>query len=162
LECRIGECDETYRGRDGSLTVTTMDWKDPLCEAFMAGAISLGIPRNPDYNGAIQEGVSYAQRTIKNGRRVSAATAFLNPAKKRTNVDVRTHAHATQIIFEGKRAVAVRYVKGGKGGTSTEVRARKEVILAGGTYNSPQLLQLSGVGSPDLLASLGIEVRHAL
>ncbi|HET9583825.1 MAG TPA: GMC family oxidoreductase N-terminal domain-containing protein, partial [Bradyrhizobium sp.] len=64
LERRVGEGDETYRGRDGNLTVTTMDWQDPLCEAFMAGAMSLGIPRNPDYNGAIQEGVSYCQRTI--------------------------------------------------------------------------------------------------
>ena len=162
LERRVGEGDDAYRGRDGSLTVTTMDWKDPLCEAFMAGAISLGIPRNPDYNGAIQEGVSYAQRTIKNGLRVSAATAFLHPARKRPNVHVRTHAHATNIIFEGKRAVGVRYIKGGRGGTPVEVRASKEVILAGGTYNSPQLLQLSGVGSPELLQSHGIEVRHAL
>ncbi len=162
LEKRIGEGDEAYRGRDGNLTVTTMDWRDPLCEAFMAGAISLGIPRNPDYNGAIQEGVSYAQRTIFKGRRVSAATAFLHPARKRPNVHVHTHAHATEIIFEGKRAVGVRYMKGGRGGTPCEVRANKEVILAGGAYNSPQLLQLSGVGSPELLQSLGITVRHAL
>ena len=83
LERRIGEGDDTYRGRDGSLTVTTMDWQDPLCEAFMAGAVSLGIPKNPDYNGAIQEGVSYCQRTIQNGLRMSAATAFLHPARKR-------------------------------------------------------------------------------
>jgi choline dehydrogenase len=162
LEHRIGPGDDTFRGRDGNLTVTTMDWQDPLCEAFMAGAISLGIPRNPDYNGAIQEGVSYAQRTIKNGLRVSAATAFLHPARKRGNVDVRTHAHATEIIFEGKRAVGVRYRRGGKNGTLHEVRATREVILSGGTYNSPQLLQLSGVGSPELLASHGIEVRHGL
>ena len=151
LERRVGEGDETYRGRDGNLTVTTMDWQDPLCEAFMAGAVSLGIPRNPDYNGAIQEGVSYCQRTIENGLRMSAATAFLHPAVKRGNVDVRTHAHVTNIIFEGKRAVGVRYIKGGKGGTPVEVRASKEVILSGGTYNSPQVLQLSGVGSPELL-----------
>jgi choline dehydrogenase len=162
LERRIGEGDDEYRGREGSLTVTTMDWKDPLCEAFMAGAISLGIPRNPDYNGAIQEGVSYAQRTIQNGLRVSAAKAFLHPARKRGNVDVRTHAHATQIILEGKRAVGVRYAKGGRGGVPMEVRARKEVILSGGSYNSPQLLQLSGIGSTELLRSHGIEVRHAL
>src|ERR1700744_509769 len=81
---------------------------------------------------------------------------------KRPNVHVRTHAHATEIIFEGKRAVGVRYARGGKGGAITEVRAAKEVILSGGTYNSPQLLQLSGVGAPELLASHGIEVRHAL
>ena len=162
LERRVGPGDDTFRGRDGNLTVTTMDWQDPLCEAFMAGAVSLGIPRNPDYNGAIQEGVSYAQRTIKNGLRVSAATAFLHPARKRGNVDVRTHAHATEIIFKGKRAVGVRYRRGGKNGTLHEVRAAKEVILSGGTYNSPQLLQLSGIGAPELLASHGIEVRHAL
>ena len=162
LEKRIGEGDETYRGRKGNLTVTTMDWKDTLCEAFMAGAMSLGIPRNPDYNGANQEGVSYAQRTIFRGRRVSAATAFLHPARNRGNVHVRTHAHATEIIFEGKRAVGVRYKKGGRSGTASEVRANKEVILAGGAYNSPQLLQLSGVGSPELLQSLGITVRHPL
>ncbi len=162
LERRIGDGDATYRGRDGGLTVTDLDWSDPLCDAFIAGAVSLGIPRNPDYNGSTQEGVAYAQRTIHNGRRVSAATAFLRPAMKRGNVHVRTHAHATEIVFDGKRAIGVRYTKGGKGGASVEVRARKEVILSGGAYNSPQLLQLSGVGSPELLQSLGIEVRHAL
>ena len=162
LEKRVGEGDDTFRGRDGSLTVTTMNWRDPLCEAFMEGAVSLGIPRNPDYNGKTQEGVSYCQRTIKDGLRVSGATAFLKPAMKRPNVHVHTHAHATQIIFEGRRAVGVRYIKGGRSGTPVEVRANKEVILAGGTYNSPQLLQLSGIGSPELLEAHGIDVRHAL
>lgn len=162
LEKRVGEGDNTFRGRDGNLTVTTMDWRDPLCEAFMEGAVSLGIPLNPDYNGKIQEGVSYCQRTIDKGLRVSGSTAFLKPAMKRPNVHVQTHAHATEIIFEGKRAVGVRYTKGGKGGTPLEVRANKEVILSGGTYNSPQLLQLSGIGSPDLLGAHGIQVRHAL
>lgn len=162
LEKRVGEGDNAFRGRDGKLTVTTMDWRDPLCEAFMEGAVSLGIPRNPDYNGKTQEGVSYCQRTIENGLRVSGATAFLKPAMKRPNLHVHTHAHATGIIFEGKRAVGVRYSKGGRGGQPVEVRANKEVILSGGTYNSPQLLQLSGVGSPDLLQQHGITVRHAL
>ncbi|UQR62065.1 GMC family oxidoreductase N-terminal domain-containing protein [Bradyrhizobium sp. C-145] len=162
LEKRVGEGEALYRGREGSLTVTTMEWRDPLCEAFMEGAVSLGIPRNPDYNGKTQEGVSYCQRTINNGLRVSGATAFLRPAMKRPNVHVHTHAHATEIIFEGKRAVGVRYMKGGRGGHPVEVRANKEVILSGGTYNSPQLLQLSGIGSPDLLQAHGIQVRHAL
>lgn len=162
LEKRVGEGEDIYRGRDGNLIVTTMNWRDPLCEAFMEGAVSLGIPRNPDYNGKTQEGVSYCQRTIDKGLRVSGATAFLKPAMKRPNVHVRTHAHATEIIFEGKRAVGVRYMKGGRGGTPVEVRANKEVILSGGTYNSPQLLQLSGIGSPDLLQAHGIAVRHAL
>ena len=162
LERRVGEGDAAFRGRDGGLTVTDIDWQDPLCEAFIAGAMSLGIPRNPDYNGSTQEGVAYAQRTIQKGRRVSAATAFLHPAMKRPNVHVRTHAHATEIVFEGKRAVGVRYIKGGKGGMPPRCAPRKEVILAGGAYNSPQLLQLSGVGSPAFAESLGIEVRHAL
>lgn len=162
LERRIGEGEDTYRGRDGGLTVTDIGWSDALCDAFIAGAVSLGIPRNPDYNGKTQEGVSYAQRTIHNGRRVSSATAFLHPAIKRGNVHVITHAHATNVVFDGKRAVGVRYAKGGRGGATHEVRARREVILSGGAYNSPQLLQLSGVGDPALLQSLGIEVRHAL
>ncbi|MGC2776923.1 MAG: GMC family oxidoreductase N-terminal domain-containing protein [Bradyrhizobium sp.] len=162
MEKRIGAGEDQYRGRDGNLIVTTMEWKDQLCESFMDGAVSLGIPRNPDYNGAIQEGVSYVQRTIKDGRRVSSATAFLRPASKRPNVEVRTHAHATGVVLEGKRAVGVRYTRGGRGGVPVEVRARKEVILSGGTYNSPQLLQLSGIGAPELLQEHGIEVRHAL
>jgi choline dehydrogenase-like flavoprotein len=162
MERRVGAGDAAYRGRDGQLTVTDIDWRDPLCEAFIAGAVSLGIPRNPDYNGATQEGVSYAQRTIHRGRRVSAATAFLRPAMLRGNLNVRTAAHATAIVLDGKRAVGVRYAKGGRGGAPEEVRARKEVILAGGAYNSPQLLQLSGIGPTALLTSLGIEVRHNL
>ena len=162
LERRIGEGEDTYHGRDGNLTVTDIDWRDPLCEAFIEGAMSLGIPRNKDYNGATQEGVSYAQRTIHKGRRISAATAFLHPAMKRGNVTVRTRAHATEIVFDGKRAVGVRYAKGGRGGEIVEVRARREVILSGGSYNSPQLLQLSGVGPAPLLQAHGIPVRHAL
>jgi choline dehydrogenase len=154
--------DTTYRGRDGSLVVTDIDWIHPLCEAFIEGAVQAGIPRNTDYNGTTQEGVSYAQRTIRNGRRVSSATAFLHPVRNRPNLHIVTEAHATRILLEGKRAVGVRYAKGGRGGAEVEVRAAREVILSGGTYNSPQLLQLSGIGSPELLASHGIEVRHAL
>lgn len=161
-ERRIGAGDDLFRGRDGPLAVTDIDWSHPLCEAFIAGVESLDIPRNPDYNGAYQEGVAYAQRTIYRGRRMSAARAFLNPAKKRSNVTVRTGAHATQIMFEGKRAVGVRYRKGGRNGTLVEVRANREVILSGGVINSPQLLQLSGIGPADVLKPLGIEVRHAL
>jgi choline dehydrogenase len=162
LEHRIGEGDPTYRGRHGALTVTDIDWHHPLCEAFIAGAVSLGIPRNPDYNGAIQEGVAYAQRTIHHGRRVSAATAFLRPVLSRPNLTVRTNAHATEIVLDGRRAVGVRLARGGRGGVGEEVRARREVILSGGTYNSPQLLQLSGIGPAPLLQSLGLPVRHAL
>lgn len=161
MECRKGG-DPTYRGKDGPLHVTEIDWSHPLCDAFIEGCVQAGIPRNTDYNGRIQEGVSYAQRTIQDGRRVSSARAFLRPAIGRKNLDVRTGAHATGVILEGKRAVGVRYRRGGRRGKAMEVRARREVILSGGTYNSPQLLQLSGIGDPELLRGLGVEVRHAL
>lgn len=161
-EEKIGEGDDRYRGRHGNLTVTNIDWAHPLCEAFIAGAVSQGIPRNPDYNGAGQEGVTYTQRTINRGRRVSSAGAFLHPAKKRPNLTIKTHAHATQLIMDGKRVTGVRYVKGGRGGKPTELGAAREVVLAGGVFNSPQLLQLSGIGNPEDLKRLGIAVNHAV
>lgn len=161
-ERRVGDADETFRGRDGNLPITDLDWRDPICEAFIEGAVQMGIPRNRDYNGTMQAGVSYVQRIIQNGRRTSAARGYLHPAMKRKNLTVRTHAHATEIVLEGKRAVGVRYRKGGRDGTAVEVRANKEVILSGGAVNSPQLLQVSGIGPAPLLQSLGIEVKHAL
>lgn len=162
LERRVGSADETFRGRSGVVTVTDPDWRHPLCDAFIEGAVGLGIPRARDYNGASQEGVSYAQRTIHKGRRVSASTAYLWPARRRQNLHIRTMAHAMGLVLEGKRAVGVRYRQGGRDGVDREVRATREVILSGGTYNSPQLLQLSGIGPADVLSSQGIEVRHAL
>ena len=162
LERRLGGGDDRLRGRTGNLTITDMDWRHPLCEAFIEGAVTLGIPRNADYNGAIQEGVSYVQRTIDRGRRVSAATAFLHPARKRANLRVLTHAHVTEILLDGKRATGVRFSRGGRGGVERTVAARREVILSGGSYNSPMLLQLSGIGPPGLLQALGIPVKHAL
>ena len=161
-ERREGKGDDAFRGRDGGITVSDPDWKHPLCEAFIEGAVSIGIPRNPDYNGATQDGVGYFQRAIRRGRRVSAARAFLHPASGRANLSIRTHAHATEIILEGKRAVGIRYLQGGRGGTEVEIRARREVILSGGVVNSPQLLQLSGIGPASLLNRLGIPVVHAL
>ncbi len=162
MERRLGEGDAKFRGRDGALTVTNINWTHPLCEAFIAGAVEHGIPRNPDYNGETQEGISYAQRTIRNGRRVSSATAFLNPAKKRPNLSVRTHAHATKLILEGKRCVGLVYRQGGRNGRDVKVRAGREVILSGGTFNTPQLLQLSGIGAPEHLRAHGIGVAHEL
>ena len=158
-ERRIGDGDNRFRGRDGAFTVTDLDWHHPLCDAFLAGAVGLGIPRNPDYNGAIQDGAAYAQRSIHQGRRVSSARAFLHPAMKRSNLDVRTNALVDRILFDGKRAVGVRYLRSGM---SQEVRARKEVIVSAGAFNSPQLLQRSGVGPPALLSELGVPVVHAL
>jgi choline dehydrogenase len=154
--------DPTFRGAEGNLPITDLEWRDPLCEAFIEGAVQMGIPRNKDYNGTQQAGVSYVQRIIRNGRRVSAARGYLRPAMKRGNLAVRTNAHATGLVLEGRRAVGVRYLKGGRNGTPAEVRARKEVILCGGAVNSPQLLQVSGIGPAPLLKSLGIEVKYAL
>ena len=161
-EQRIGEGDNTFRGRDGNLQVTDLMYSHPLCEAFMAGAEELGIPRNPDYNGKQQEGISYVQRTTHNRRRVSTARAFLKPAKKRSNLTVRTHAFVTRLLMDGIRIVGVEYSAGGRGGQTMQVRANSEVILSGGTINSPQLLQISGVGPSVLLKSLGIKIKHHL
>ena len=158
-ERRIGPGDDRYRGREGEFVVEDLAWRDPLCEAFIAGAESIGIPRNPDYNGERQEGVGYFQRSVHRNRRMSTARAHLRPAMQRRNVDVRAHAHAARIRFNGNRAVGVEYLRGGE---RRVVRAEREVIVAGGAVNSPQLLQLSGIGPPALLGALGIPVRRAL
>ena len=162
MERKLGVGEDTYRGRNGPLTVNDHDWTHPLCEAFIQGCIENGIPRNTDYNGAVQEGVNYTQRTISRGLRVSAAKAFLHPVIKRPNLDVKTGAHVLAITFDGKRATGVRFVRRDRGDQEVTVKARREVILSGGAYNSPQLLQLSGVGDPALLKQHGIEVRHVL
>ncbi|MGZ0186932.1 MAG: GMC family oxidoreductase, partial [Alphaproteobacteria bacterium] len=112
-ERRIGGGDNQFRGRDGNLTVTDLNYTHPLCESFMQGAHEIGIPRNPDYNGQAQEGISYVQRTVAGGRRMSTARAFLNPAKSRKNLTVRTSAHATRLLLDGKRAIGCEYAKGG-------------------------------------------------
>lgn len=161
-ETKIGEGDNTFRGRDGNLTVAPINYHHPLCDTFMDGAAELGIPRNPDYNGAVQEGISYVQRTAYKGRRVSTATAFLNPAKRRSNLRIITNAHATRIILDGKRATGVEFAKGGRTGSLQRLSANREVIVSGGAINSPQLLQLSGIGPASLLQQRGIEVHHDL
>ncbi len=160
-ETRIGG-EDTFRGRDGNMTVTDLNYSHPLCETFMDGAAELGIPRNLDYNGERQEGISYVQRTANKGRRMSTARAFLKPAKSRANLTLRTRAHATRLLLEGKKAVGVAYAKGGRGGRTVEVRASREVILSGGAINSPQLLQMSGIGPGELMRSLGIGLVHDL
>ncbi len=158
-EKRIGFGDAKSRGREGGIPVTDMDWIHPLSEAFMAGCVGAGIPRNPDYNSGDQAGVGYYQRTIQKGLRISAAKAFLRPAVARGKVDLRTNARASSIVFDGKRAVGVRYITS-RGGTPTEVRARREVIISAGTVNTARLLQVSGVGPAELLQRLGVPVLH--
>lgn len=158
-ERRIGEGDETFRGRNGNLIITDIDYRHPLADDFIKGAVNYGIPLNDDYNGAVQEGISYTQRTIFKGRRVSSARAFLRPALKRPNIELRTKAHVTKILFDGKRATGIQYRRGGQ---SVEIRARREIVLSGGSVNSPQLLQLSGVGPAGLLKDIGVPVHHEL
>ncbi|OKO84574.1 GMC family oxidoreductase N-terminal domain-containing protein [Bradyrhizobium sp. AS23.2] len=159
-ERRIGEADSVYRGRDGSLPVTDIDWRHPLCEAFVRGAQGIGIPYNPDYNGSSQEGVGYYQRVIHRGRRWSSARTFLSNARKRANVTLVVDAQVTRIVFEGRRAVGVTLER--PDGSQSTLMARNEVIVSAGAINSPKLLQLSGIGPSELFKSLGIPPVHVL
>lgn len=147
------------RGGDGPLAVTTTTEKHKLLDAFIDAADVAGFPRNPDYNNGNQEGFGYYQLTMRNGKRASTARAFLHPVAGRKNLKVETRAFATSLILEGKRAVGVRYTVDGQG---REARAVGEVILAAGAVQSPQLLELSGIGQGDLLKSHGIDVAHEL
>ncbi|MCP5149738.1 MAG: choline dehydrogenase [Ectothiorhodospiraceae bacterium] len=149
---------DDYHGGDGMLGVSDVP-RHPLCEAWISAAEQAGIARNDDFNGAVQEGVGYFQLTTWNGRRSSTAVAFLRPARNRANLAVETEAMALEVILEGRRAVGIRYRQGGQ---VKEARARGEVILSGGAINSPQLLQLSGIGSSDLLRTHGVKVVHHL
>ena len=151
--------DERYRGRDGLLPVSDIDWHHPVNEAFIAGAQGLGIPRNPDYNGVTQEGVGYFQRTIYRGWRMSTSRTFLRPAEGRPNLDIRTNAQATRLVLEGRQAKGVRYARARE---THEVRARREVIVCAGAINTPRLLQLSGIGDAEHLQSHGVRVAHHL
>ena len=154
--------DARYRGRDGLLPVSDIDWHHPINEAFIAGAQGLGIPHNADYNGESQAGVGYFQRTIDKGWRMSTARTFLRPAQSRSNLEIRTHAQVTRIIIEGRHAVGVHYVRGQHHNTVRELRARREVIVCAGAINTPRLLQLSGIGDADHLHMLGVRVEHHL
>ena len=152
-ENRESGADE-FHGVGGPLHVSDPREQHPLHKAFLKAAENSGYKRNPDFNGAVQEGFGYYQWTVRNGRRHSAAVGYLRPARKRSNLSVATNAHATRLLFEGKRAVGVEYRQGSEIKTA---RAEGEVIVAGGAYNSPQLLQLSGLGPAALLKSFGIE-----
>ncbi|MDF3009790.1 MAG: choline dehydrogenase [Burkholderiales bacterium] len=134
----------------GMVSVTRIADRSELVDAFIRGCGDLGIPANDDFNGARQEGAGYLHLTTRNGRRCSAATAYLKPARGRPNLTVRTGTHVSRILFEGKRAVGVQY--------GSEKMLAGEVILSAGAIQSPQLLQLSGIGPARLLSSLGIPV----
>jgi choline dehydrogenase len=147
-----------FHGGDGPLCVSSIA-RHPLIDAFIDGAASLGVPRNDDFNEATLEGAGYFQLTTWNGWRCSAADAYLKPARRRSNLRIETNAYATRLLFDGRRAVGVSYWQHGR---SIEARCTREVLLAAGAIQSPQLLQLSGIGPPILLAQHGIPVVHDL
>jgi choline dehydrogenase len=130
-----------------------------MVEAFIEAGVALGYKRNKDYNNGEQEGFGYFQVTQKNGERWSTARAFLHPIRSRANLRIETGAMTTRVLLEGTRCVGVEYVQNGQTRTA---RAGREVILAAGAVKSPHILELSGIGQPELLRSHGVEVRHAL
>jgi choline dehydrogenase len=153
--CLAADIDDPFRGHSGPLVLERGPATSPLFGAFFEAVQQAGYPLTNDVNGYRQEGFAPFDRNIHNGRRLSAARAYLHPVMKRPNLDVRTHAYATRILFEGKRAVGVQYVT--RRGRTETVRAG-EVILCGGAFNSPQLLLLSGIGPAEELQQLGIPV----
>jgi choline dehydrogenase len=146
---------EAWHATGGPLNVSDVTQTHEVSDDVIEACVEAGIPRNPDVNGAEQEGVGYYQLTVKNGQRCSAAVAYLHPVMSRPNLRVETGALTSRVLFEGQRAVGVEYVQNGE---TKIAKAAAEVILSGGAINSPQLLQLSGVGPGDLLRDKGIAV----
>ena len=150
---------DAWRGQGGPLFISqNRKGLHPLVEDYIAACGQAGLPYNPDFNGAEQEGAGTYQMTIRNARRNSSARAFLRPAMGRANLSVITRAQVTRVLFEERRAVGVEYLQGGQ---RVQLRCNAEVILSGGAINSPQLLQLSGIGPGPLLQKLGLEVLQA-
>ena len=148
---------DAFHGQGGPLPVSDQSEPHPLCDAFIDAAEQAGHPRNPDFNGADQEGAGYYQTTSRKGLRVSAAVAYLRPARKRSNLTVVTHAQATRLLFDGKRCIGVEWTRKGEAGRAM---TNGEVVLSAGAIGTPQLMQLSGVGPGDLLAQHDIPVVH--
>ncbi len=148
-----------WRGGDGPLHVSTVAQDlHPTCQNFLRAAVECGLTYTPDFNAATNEGVGFYQNTAKGGLRMSAARAYLHPARKRPNLTVLSNAHATRLLFDGQRATGVEYRRRGR---TEQAFAGREVIVSAGSVNSPQLLMLSGVGPLDVLKRHGIEVVHA-
>jgi choline dehydrogenase len=146
---------DEFHGADGPLSVSDLRDRHPLAEAYVEAAVQCGYPRNDDFNGAAQEGAGYYQTTMRNGVRSSTAGGYLKWAQRRANLKVVSNALATRILFDGRRATGIEYLVGNR---KSSARANVEVIVASGAFNSPQLLQLSGVGPASLLRSHGISV----
>jgi 4-pyridoxate dehydrogenase len=150
---------DTYRGEGGPLTTRKTTFEDPLSEAFLEAAKAAGYSYTEDYNGADPNGFARMQATLRNGRRWSAAAAYLHPAKNRHNLRIETGALVEKVNFDGTRATGVTYKQGGK---TVTANANAEVLLSGGSINSPQLLMLSGIGDPAHLKDNGIDVTAPL
>jgi 4-pyridoxate dehydrogenase len=148
-----------YRGGSGPVGTRESRYEDPLIEGFIEAGRAMGFPVTDDYNGAQQEGFGRLQATILNGRRSSSASAYLQPARRRPNLTIVVDARANRVIVEGDRATGVEYVQAG---SPTVASASKEVLLAGGAVNSPQLLMLSGIGTPNELREHGIDCKAPL
>jgi choline dehydrogenase len=159
MESYEGDADDEYRGRGGPLKVTQSYETGPIYDALIKAAGEVGIAYTKDYNGAKQDGIGMTQATIRKGRRMSTAFCYLDPARARPNLTIQANALTECLLLEGKRCVGVRYSLNGQ---VHEARATREVVVSGGSINSPQLLELSGIGQPDVLRGVGIEVRHEL
>jgi len=155
----FGGGDDGVRGRSGPLKVNELTEPGPVVEAFLKAAEAEGYSRNPDYNGRTQEGFGLYQVTQRAGIRSSAATAYLRPAEKRANLHIVTDALVTRLIFDGRQCIGAEYRLGER---LVEARARRETLLCAGAVQSPQVLELSGIGQPARLRDLGIDVRLAL
>jgi len=158
--------DPKYRGKSGPLIVEEYTGHHPLTHDFVKAGQQLGMKFNPDYNGAFQEGIGYVQQTRSGRWRMSTARAFLRPAMKRQNLKVETGVMVTKLNYAGNRVSGVTFERRSSGtatvGQPVPVTARRETIICGGAINSPQLLQLSGIGEPEHLKSIGVEVKVAL
>ena len=150
---------DAFHGADGPLRVTRSDTSNPATRAWLNAAQEAGYPYNDDHNGARADGFGPSERTIYKGRRMSTAVTYLRPVEKRSNLEVFTHAYVTRLLFDGKRAIGVEYRQGGE---MKRAYARREVISSGGTFQSPQLLMLSGIGNAEHLHSIGVEPLHDL
>jgi len=159
MESYQGDADDEYRGREGLLKVTESNERGPIYDALVKAAGEVGIAYTKDYNGAAQDGIGMTQATIRGGRRMSTAVCYLDPARSRPNLVIQANALTECVLLDGKRCVGVRYRVDGQ---QREARANREVIVSAGSINSPQLLELSGIGRPEVLSRVGIEVRHEL
>src|SRR5262249_45751147 len=153
MESYEGGGDDAFHGRDGPLRVTNPQPREPIFRALIEAAGEVGIRHNPDYNGAQQDGIVMSQATIARGPRQSTARAYLDPIRDRSNLRIETGALGQCVTFDGQRCTGVRYSVGSE---TRDARAGREVVICGGTINSPQLLELSGIGQPERLKALGI------